>query len=223
MLGVYSFVFTKIFTPHWSTDQAHESWTFAINLYAGLVTFNVLSETANQAPSLIRKNSSFVKKIVFPLEILSAVNVISAFLHATIGILILILFRQCVSGSTPLTFLWLPLVWLPLCCCCLAVSWLLSALGVFLRDLEQAIGFALNLLMFLSAVFYPTSAIPHKWMALYRINPMVTIIEQTRHITVLGEGPSLAYLFWGTALGIVACAGSYTVFRKGRRFFADVL
>ena len=229
MLAVYNFVFSQVFRARWGDLQEGGPLVFAINLFAGLIVFNVFAETANQSPTLILNNANLVTKVIFPLEVLPAVSVAAALFHALTSLVVLmgfLLVNGLLAGSglgLPATLLWLPLVWLPMLSGCLALGWLLAALGVFLRDLNQVIGVAVNLLMFLSAVFYPLSALPERWQPLLQLNPMVLVIEQTRRVAVAGEMPTLAYLGWGSVLGLVVCELGFRAFQKARRGFADVL
>jgi lipopolysaccharide transport system permease protein len=229
MLAVYTFVFSQVFKARWGDLQQSGPLVFAINLFAGLIVFSLFAETANQSPSLMLNNSNLVTKVIFPLEILPAVTVAAALFHALTSLVVLVGFQivngLAASGGTGIqtTLLWLPLVWLPLLGGCLALGWLLSALGVYLRDLGQMIGVAVNLLMFLSAVFYPLSSLPARWQPLLQLNPLVLVIEQTRRVAVNGLPPSLGYLMGGCGLVLVACELSYRAFQKARRGFADVL
>ena len=234
MLAVYTFVFSQIFRARWGDLQQSGPLVFAINLFAGLIVFNFFAETANQGPGLILSNANLVTKVIFPLEILPAVTVATALFHALTSLVVLVAFQVTnglisagASSANGLgihpTLLWLPLVWLPLVSCCLALGWLLSALGVFLRDLGQVIGVFVNLLMFLSAVFYPLSSLPPQWQPLLQLNPLVLVIEQTRLVAVNGQLPSLSYLLWGGLIGLLACELSFRSFQKARRGFADVL
>lgn len=234
MLAVYTFVFSQIFRARWGDLQQSGPLVFAINLFAGLIVFNFFAETANQGQGLILSNANLVTKVIFPLEILPAVTVATALFHALTSLVVLVAFQVTnglisagASSANGLgihpTLLWLPLVWLPLVSCCLALGWLLSALGVFLRDLGQVIGVFVNLLMFLSAVFYPLSSLPPQWQPLLQLNPLVLVIEQTRRVAVNGQLPSLSYLLWGGLIGLLACELSFRSFQKARRGFADVL
>jgi lipopolysaccharide transport system permease protein len=223
MLAVYTFVFSQVFQARWGDLEDGGPLMFAINLFAGLIVFNVFGETANQSPTLILNNANLVTKVIFPLEILPAVTVATAVFHAATSLVVLLAFQLIGQGGVPLTMLWLPLVWLPLMSGCLALGWLLAALGVYLRDLGQVIGVAVNLLMFLSAVFYPLSALPPRWQPLLQLNPLVLVIEQTRRVAVDGLPPSLAYLGWGSLLGLLICELGFRAFQKARRGFADVL
>jgi lipopolysaccharide transport system permease protein len=223
MLAVYTFVFSQVFQARWGDLQQAGPLGFAINMFAGLIVFNLFAECTGQAPTLILANANYVTKVIFPLDLLSVVNVASACFHALTSLLVLALFQLLTQGRVPLTMLWLPLVWLPLIGGCLAINWILSALGVYMRDIGQAVGVALNMLMFLSAVFYPLSALPERWQPILSLNPLVIIIEQTRRVAVSGLMPSPGYLLLGTILALAACELSYRGFQKARRGFADVL
>ena len=221
-LAVYTFVFSQIFRSRWAGSDGGVLG-YAINLFAGLLTFGIFSESLNKAPDLISSQPSYVKKIVFPLEVLSVVNITAAVYHSLTGIGILVLFELLAWHRIPVTILLLPVVWVPLVGLCLACSWTLSAIGVFIRDISQVIGVATSLLMFLSAVVYPATALPERWQSIALLNPMVTIIEQTRRVAVEGYLPSARYLILGTVLSGLICELSYRVFQKARRGFADVV
>lgn len=224
MLAVYSFVFSQVFQSRWETGNGHNgTLVFAINLFAGLIVFNLFSECVNKAPTLILNNSNYVTKVVFPLEILPGVTVAAASFHALTSVVILAVFQVLGQGFIPLTTLWLPLVWLPLVLGCLGLSWFLAALGVFLRDISQVVGIAVSMLMFLSAVFYPVTALPAAWRPLLSLNPLVAIIEETRRICVNGQPPQALYLLIGIPVGLLLSELGYRGFQKSRRAFADVM
>jgi lipopolysaccharide transport system permease protein len=166
---------------------------------------------------------SYVTKVVFPLDILSVVAVGAAGFHACTSLMVLAAFEVLATGGIPVTALWLPVVWIPLGLGCLAICWLLSALGVFLRDLPQLVSVTLSVLMFLSAVFYPISALPERWQPLLLANPLVAVIEQTRRVLVRGESPGIVYLLIGISAGLLSCELCYRLFQKARRGFADVI
>ncbi len=225
MLAVYSFVFSQVFQSRWGngSDNPNDPMVFAINLFAGLIVFNLFAECATKAPSLVLANTNYVTKVVFPLEILAGVTVGAASFHAVTSLVILAIFQIIGTGGIPLTTLWLPLVWLPLVVGSLGLTWLLAALGVFLRDIGQVVNVAVSMLMFLSAVFYPVSALPDAWRPLLSLNPLVPIIEETRRVCVAGMPPHSAYLLVGTALALILGELGYRSFEKARRGFADVL
>jgi lipopolysaccharide transport system permease protein len=223
MLGVYTFVFSTVFKARWPDLEQAGSLGFAINLFSGLIVFNLFAECVSKAPTLILNQPSYVTKVIFPLEVLSAVAVGAAGFHASTSLVVLAGFELIATGTIPATALWLPVVWLPLGLGCLGLCWLLSALGVFLRDLPQLVSVGLSVLMFLSAVFYPISALPARWQPLLMANPLVLVIEQTRRVLVQGEGPQAAYLLLGIPAGLLACEISFRLFQRARRGFADVI
>lgn len=223
MLAVYTFVFSEVFKSRWGNLDEAGPLGFAINLFAGLIVFTIFAETASKAPALITENSNLVTKVIFPLEILSVVTVGTACFHALTSLIVLILFCLIANGTVPPTMLWIPVVWLPMALGSLGLSWLLSALGVFLRDLGQVVSVLVNLLMFMSTVFYPLSALPKPWQPLLQLNPLVLVIEQSRRVAIAGQTPSALYLLIGIPLMLVACEICFRLFKKASRGFADVL
>jgi len=221
-LAVYTFVFSVIFQSRWQAED-NIYLGAAVNIFAGLITFGMVSESVNSAPNLVIRRPNFVTKIVFPLQILTVVNVAVAAFHALVGLLILLAFQLLVIHALPLTFLWLPLVWLPLLLGCMALSWLLSCLGVFLRDLAQVTTVMTSLLMFLSGVFYPLSSLPPRAAALIHLNPVALVIEQTRQVLIAGKPPSMTYLILGSLISFFICELSLRFFQRMRLDFADVL
>ena len=223
MLAVYTFVFSGIFKSRWDNLSSSGNMGFAVNLFAGLIVFNVFAESVNKAPQLIPENSNYVTKVIFPLEILSAVTVASAGFHAATSLVVLGVFQLITAHYIPATSLWLPLLWIPLFCWSLSLSWVLSALGVYLRDIGQIVGVVTNMMMFLSAVFYPLSSLPIRWQPILALNPLVWIIEQTRHILIRGIMPNVLTLTVVVLISIYLCEFSYRSFTVARRGFADVL
>ena len=223
MLAVYTFVFSQVFKARWGGLEQSGPLGFAVNLFAGLIVFNLFSECVSRAPGLVVSNPNYVKKVVFPLEVLGSVAVGSAGFHALTSLVILLIFELLAFHYLPITLLWLPLVWLPLILGSLACTWLLSAAGVFLRDIGQLISVGLNMLMFLSPVFFPVSAMPTKWQPLLGLNPLAQVIEQTRRVAVQGLHPGSVYMILGTIGGLIACELSLRAFRKSKNAFADVL
>ncbi|PWC85427.1 sugar ABC transporter permease [Azospirillum sp. TSH100] len=222
MLAVYTFVFSVVFQARWGATGGSNT-EFALLLFSGLILFNVLGECLNRAPGLLLENISYIKKVVFPLEILPLVSLAVALFNAGIGFVILLVFHLLVAGLPPLTALLLPLILAPLCLTTLGLSWFFAAAGVFLRDLRQVVGVGVTVLMFLSPIFYPMTAIPERFRAILHLNPMTAILEQSKDLLFWGRIPSPVE--WGLAtLGawVVAWLG-YLWFMKTRRGFADVV
>lgn len=222
MLAVYTFVFTTIFQARWGTagDSRGE---FALLLFCGLILFTVFSECVNRAPGLLLENVSYIKKVVFPLEILPVVGLVVALFNAALSFAILALFYLIVLGLPPLTVLLLPLVLAPLCLMTLGVSWFLAASGIFLRDLRQVVGVGVSVLMFLSPIFYPITAVPERFRAVIHLNPLTGILEQARDLLFWGRIPSVQEWGLATLAGFLCAWLGYAWFAKTRRGFADVV
>lgn len=222
MLIVYTFVFSVVFKARWpgGSDSKTE---FALVLFSGLMVFNLFAECVNRAPGLIVGNANYVKKIVFPLEILPFVSLGSASFHFLVSLVVWFFFYAIFFGVPPVTALLLPFVLLPLIFTTLGISWLLASLGVYLRDVSQIIGVITTMLMFLSPIFYSVSALPLPYRVFIQLNPLTLTIEQARDLMIWGRIP--AWEWWGAymlASMVVAWLG-FAWFQKTRKGFADVL
>ncbi|CAG9180213.1 ABC transporter permease [Cupriavidus pinatubonensis] len=222
MLAVYTFVFSEVFKARWN-GGSNSKTEFAIVLFAGMIIFNLFAECIGKAPSIILSNANFVKKVIFPLEILPCVNLLSALFHAGVSMAILLVFELVEAGSVPATVWQIPLVLLPLSALILGLSWWLAATSVYLRDVGQTIGILITALMFLSPVFFPVSSLPPSWQTVAHLNPLSFPIEQARNVLVWGQSIS----WWGLCLYTlvtfaVAWIG-FAWFQKARKGFADVL
>lgn len=222
MLVIYTFVFGVIFKSHWA-GQSGGKLEFAVILFAGMNVNTMFSECANRAPTLIIENTNFVKKVVFPLETLSWSALISALFHLLISTLVLLLMTLLTRGSLPWTVVLFPIVVLPFLPFVAGTIWLLSSLGVFLRDLKQLTGIITSALMFLAPVFYPMERIPPTYRDLLYLNPLTVIVEASRDVLVWGRMPRWDML---GLYGLAACLFAwfaFTWFARTRRGFADVL
>jgi len=223
MLAVYTFVFSVVFKARWGTGGSGSKAEFALVLFAGILVFNLFAECINRAPALILSNPTYVKKVVFPLEILPWVNLGAALFHLLISLAVWLLFSLFIFGFPPLASLLFPLLLVPLVLITMGLSWFVASLGVFLRDVSQVIGILTTALMFLTPIFYPVTAIPEAYRRLLYLNPLTFIIDQTRDLLIFGKG--VAWGHWGLltlASAMVAWFG-FVWFQKTRKGFADVL
>ena len=222
MLAVYTFVFSNVFKTKW-TGGGDSTGEFALTLFAGLLVFNFFSECMNRAPGVVLYNANYVKKVVFPLEILPVVATGSALFHALISTAVWLIFYMILSGVPKVTVLLFPIVLLPLILLVLGVSWLLASLGVYLRDVAQVIGILTTALMFLSPLFYPLSSMPQSYQTWFRLNPLTSAIEQTRDVLVLGRVPDITNIAEHVLIGALLTWIGFAWFQKTRKGFADVL
>lgn len=222
MLAIYTFVFSVVFKARWVAGT-HSKTEFALVLFAGLMMFSLFAECINRAPGLILSNANYVKKVVYPLEILPAITLLSAMFHVLISLGVWLLAYCLFVGIPKTTALLLPLILVPYMMLIMGLSWALASLGVYLRDASQIVGVSTTLLMFLSPVFYPVEALPIAYQRLLYFNPLTPVIEMTRDVLYWGRTPTLKLLgsYW-LATALVSWLG-FALFQKTRKGFADVL
>lgn len=222
MLIVYTFVFSVVFKARWNA-QSDSKTEFALVLFAGLIVFNLFAECVSRAPSLILANASYVKKVVFPLEILPWVALGSALFHAMIGVSVWLMAYATLFHTPHATVVLLPLVMLPLLLLIMGTTWWLASMGVYLRDISQLIGVVIAAMMFLSPIFYPATALPEQYRYLLFINPLTLAIEETREVLFWGHVPDMRmFLVYLASSGLFAWLG-FAWFQKTRKGFADVV
>lgn len=221
MLTVYTFVFSVVFQGRWGGGSENR-FEFALVLFAGLIVFNLFSECVSRAPGLILANVNYVKKVIFPLEILPWVSLGAALFHALISLAVLMVFLS-MKMSLPWTAALLPVVLFPLLPLIMGLSWLLASLGVFIRDIGQFMGMLMTVLMFMSPIFYPASALPEKVRGWLYLNPLTFIIEQAREVVIWGNAPDWSGLLIYLGLAMIVAWAGLAWFQKTRKGFADVL
>lgn len=222
MLVVYTFVFSVVFKARWNVGSDSKT-EFALVLFAGLIIFNLFSECINRAPSLILSNVNYVKKVVFPLEILPWVVLGSAMFHALISLFVWLIAYFILFGVPHVTVLLLPLIILPLMLFIMGLTWCLASLGVYLRDVSQFIGMVTSVLMFLTPIFYPVSSLPEKYRSYLLLNPLTPAVEMAREVLFWGKVPDMKILsLYALATVLIAWLG-FAWFQNTRKGFADVL
>jgi len=222
MLTVYTFVFSVVFKARWSV-AGEDKINFAIILFVGLIAYNLFAECINRAPGLILSNSNYVKKVVFPLEVLPSVALGSALFHAAVSLTVLLAAQLIINQRLPWTVVIFPVILLPLLLATMGFAWVLSALGVYVRDIGQVTTIFTTILMFLSPLFYPVSALPKAYQFWLQLNPLTFIIEQGRNVLIFGKTPNWTGLGVALTVGLVLSAGGFWWFQKTRKGFADVL
>lgn len=223
MLVIYTFVFSVVFKARWGVGQDESNTDFAIILFVGLIVHGLFAECINRAPSLIISNVNYVKKVVFPLEILPWLAFFSALFHAAISLAVLLLAQMVLGQHVPITALLFPFVLVPLMLGIMGLCWFLAALGVYVRDISQMTGMFTTVMLFISAVFFPISSLPERYQFWLHFNPLAIIIEQSRGVLVFGQLPSPLACLAMMALGSVMAWAGFAWFQKTRRGFADVL
>lgn len=219
MLAIFSYVFGHIFQASWPAQA--QGIPFSLNLYCGLIAFNLFAETVSRAPGAVRGYPSYVKKIVFPVEILPVVPLGSALIHGLFNALILAAALAWTGHLHPTTLLF-PVLLLPLLLSGLGLAWFLAAWGVFIKDMTQIVPVFVQMLLFLSPVFYPAQAVPESLRPLYTHNPLGSVIEALRAALA---GMPIDWAAWGVALAlsVLAFTLGQAFFHHSRDEFADAL
>lgn len=219
MLAIFAFVFGHIFQSRW--PEQPDGMPFWLMLYSGLIVFNLFAETVSRAPSTVRSQPSYVKKIIFPVEILPLVPLGAAMVHGAFNLLILVIalawFDHLFTG-----ILLFPLLVIPVLLLGLGLAWFLAAWGVFIKDMSQIVPLFVQMLLFLSPVFYPASAVPVFLQPLYALNPLGATIEAVRAAVL---GTSIPWNDWATAfiVGLATTLLGLAFFNHARDEFADAL
>ncbi|MEQ1844150.1 MAG: ABC transporter permease [Nitrospira sp.] len=222
LLSVYTFIFHLVFKAQW-TPGGESSAEYALQLFAGLIVCSVFSECVNRAPTLILNHVNYVKKVVFPLEVLPLVLLGGALFRMSVSLLVLLLFYAASHLSLNWTTIIFPLLVMPLALFSLGVSWFLASVGVFVRDVGHAITVVTNLMLFLAPVFYPISALPEAYRPFMYLNPLTFVVEQSRDVLIAGKLPSWYGLGMYSLCSIVVAWFGLVWFERTRKGFADVL
>ncbi|MCX7187249.1 MAG: ABC transporter permease [Methylophilales bacterium] len=223
MLAVYTFFFSYVFKSRWGTPQEGGHANFAIVLFVGLIIHGLFAECINRSPMLINSNASFVKKVVFPLEIFPWIAMGSTLFHAAISVIVLLILQLFIVGTLPWTVIFFPIVVIPLIFFILGFSWFLAATGVFVRDISQATGMVTTAMIFTSPVFFPLSALPSQMHSLVMLNPLTLIIEESRNVLLFGKMPNWSELGIYSLIAMLVAWIGFWWFQKNRKGFADVI
>ncbi|MBL8762536.1 MAG: ABC transporter permease [Phycisphaerae bacterium] len=224
LLAIYTFVFAVVFPSRLGTAPEEHLGLYALNVFLGLVTFGLFRDLFNHAPALVVSNRNYVKRVVFPLEILAIADFLACLFTMAIGLAVwLVGYVAIMRQPPPPEALLFPVLIIPVALLALAASWFLSALTVFVRDLSNAVEMASTVLFFLTPIFYSLENLPPRFRALLQYNPLAQAVEGARAVMIRGQQPD--WLNWSITLAAAALAalGSYAFFTKARRAFADVL
>ncbi|MDY6971268.1 MAG: ABC transporter permease [Thermodesulfobacteriota bacterium] len=222
-LAVYTFVFSVIFENKWGISPQEGRLGFAMALFVGILTFNILEEVGNAAPTLILNHANYVKKVIFPLEILLVVKQIGTLIHSLFGMVILIAGLIMVNHQLNWTIIMLPLVWFPMVMLSLGLGYFLSSIGVFVRDVGATVGIFITMLFFLSPIFYPLKAVPEDLRIFCQLNPIAIFVEDARRVVLWGQYPHWPWFFAGLVFSTLVFVFGFIWFMRSKNAFADVM
>lgn len=223
MLGVFTFVFGVVAPTRWPGAEEQGMGMFALRLLAGMVVHGLFAEVLQRAPTLVTSQPNYVTKVVFPLEVLGWVALLTALFHAGMALLVLVLLNAFLGTGVSAALLALPLVLLPFALLLLGLSWLLAALGVYLRDLAQVVGPVVMASMFLGPVFYPREAMPAGMQSPLSLNPITVPVEQVRRVVFDGLWPQWEVLAQYGLAAVATYLFGLWAFARLKKGFADVI
>jgi lipopolysaccharide transport system permease protein len=223
LLAVFSFVFSVIFKSKWGVSPDEGKFQFAMTMFCGMTVFNIFGECISRAPTLILQYPNYVKKVVFPLEILPVAALGSSLINAALSLAILIPAVLLFSHAWPSTIYLFPLVLIPICAFALGFGWFLASVGVFIRDIAQPVSVIVQMLFFISGIFFPPSAIPEDIRSFVQLNPLVGILEDARRTLMWGQYPDWSSLALVTLFSLIVMQLGYLWFMRTKRAFADVI
>lgn len=236
LLAIYTFVFAVVFNARWGDDAAESRGVFALTMFCGMLIYNLFAEVANRSPMLIVENPNYVKKVVFPLEVLIVSSLIAAMFSLLVGFGVWLVGWGLIMQTWPSwTVVWLPLVLMPVSLVTLGCGWFLASLGVFIRDLTHAVLLGTQVLFFATPIFYRVERVPPSFQFVMKLNPLTHAVGDARRVMLgqqylewIGQPGGATHPYWGVwAMTVVASAAfallGYAFFMKSKRAFADVL
>jgi lipopolysaccharide transport system permease protein len=223
MLAIYTVIFSTIFSAKWKGIEVHTKVDYAVLLFIGLIVYNFFAESLTRAPTAVLSNPNLVKKVVFPLEVLPPVVVLSSLYNAGVATVALAAFLAFSSFGLHWQIVLLPILVLPMLALTMGITYLFASLGVFFRDVDQIAGLLARVLQYLTPVLYPSIIFPDaigKWM---RLSPLAVYVEQTRALIVSGTLPDWGLYGWAVGWSVAIFFFGYWWFQRTRRAFADVV
>lgn len=220
MLGVYTFAFGGLMRSRWPESQGQ---SFALILFIGLIIHGFFSECIMRAPTLVVGNANYVKRVIFPLEILPWPMMLSALFHLITNFLVFLILSAVLNKSVPVQSFLFPVVIAPLVILAVGLSWLLAAVGVYFRDIMQVVNVISAALLFTSSAIMPLNAVPPKYRFVFLGNPLTFIIDQARAVSLWGQWPDWTGLLIYLGISLAVAYLGYFFFRATRRGFADVI
>lgn len=221
LLSIYTIAFGVILKTRWGASE--NTAEYALMLFTGLIVFNAFSECLTKSSTLITTNPNFVKKVVFPLELLPIVTVGTVFIHVIIAITVWFSGYMLLFGLPKASAVFFPLVLICLVPVLLGIGWLFSAIGVIMRDISQVTGMLNHTLLFLTPIFYSIEAAPPMLKNALMLNPLTFIVEQLRAVLFLGNMPNFIGLLVYFLLASLFAWCSLVLFKRLRSTFADIV
>lgn len=222
MLVIYTVAFGQILGSRWK-QTGGETAAFGVVLFLGIIVHGFFAECFARAPRLMVDNANYVKRVVFPLHVLPWAVALSALFHMAMNMIVFVVLAAVWYGEFSPYILLVPVVVAPLVLLTVAVSWVVASLGVYLRDISQAVPVVITALLFLSSAIVPVEALPEQYRVIFHLNPLTFFIDQVRDVALWGNLPDWIGLLKRAVVALALLYGSYAWFRFSSKGFADVL
>ena len=221
MMVIYTIVFSLFLKIRFSTDAS--PFTFSIYLLCGLLPWTAFSEGLQASKDIIRSNVNFVKRVVFPLEILPLSAALTSSIQQVFGFLLLIPLVWLLTSSLHWTLFFVPVIIALQLLFAIGLNWIIASLAVYLPDFGQVINLLLTVWMFLTPIFYPLDVVPPRALIIFQLNPMAHLVKMYRGVFMTGEIPGLVTFFGTAFFCMVIFLLGYFWFMQSKKGFADVL
>lgn len=222
MLVIYTVAFGEILGSRWNQAAGGDA-PFGVVLFLGIMVHGFFAECFSRSPRLMVDNGNYVKRVVFPLQVLSWTVMLSAAFHLLANLLVFAVLAALMAGIFSPLIVLVPLIMLPLALLSVAVSWVTASLGVYVRDLTQAVPVVVTALLFLSSAIVPVEVLPEHYQRIFHLNPLTFFIDQVREVALWGRWPDWIGLAWRGLASVVVLYAAHAWFRASSRGFADVL
>lgn len=221
MITIFTFVFAGIFGARFGATSSQ--WDYALYLFCGLLPWTMFQETLQQSANTIVTNANLVKRVVFPLETLPTAQALAAMANQLFGTVALIIAAIVIQQKLHATIVLFPLLLIPQFLFTLGAAWLVASLGVFLRDIAQAITLLLMAWMYLTPIIYPEAIVPPRFRTLINLNPFTPLVRNYRRLFLDGMGPDWQGLAYFSVVAILLFVFGYWWFARTRKNFADLI
>ena len=222
-ISVYTYAFTTSMQLPFAESAANKKVAYAVFIFAGLIVFNFFSEMAYRSPMLLHEYAHFIKKTIFPSDMLAVISTLRAAAYTGIGTVVMLICVVAVTGHLPWTVILMPLLFIPLMAFLMGLAWFLCAIGAFTRDAGYLMINVVPLFMFMTPVFFPHTAMGAPWNILIYLNALTAYVEVMRDLVLIGKLPNLLVVLWMLATSVFTFYFGYWFFDRYRNVIVDVI
>ena len=223
MMMLYTLVFGFIFKGSYHSSPEETKLDYGLGIFLSITIYQFLAEILMVSPTLMINHSNYVKKVIFPLDILPVAVVGTALYYLLLTLTIVITCIVFLGPGLSINALWIPVILFPFFLTALGLAWIFSALGVFFRDINQLTTFLSLALLYASAVFYSSNQIPAAIWQFIKFNPLIHSIELSRQTLLWQQSPDIPSLTYLYGFSIIFVWIGFFIFNKLKPTFADVI